>query len=140
MCRHTIPRMRMLTQLSLLVALTLPTLAPAQMADQTIRTPNASGVSFEALSDTRGVQLNSYLGQLAHELRQHLTTNTASHQPVDLLLTINGQGKLVALQLASADTPASKAAWNAVKDLHYAPLPTGLSDTSLKLKVHLNAL
>ena len=102
---------------------------------------------FETLSDTKGTQLNEYLGTLARELQKHLeqaessnVSQSPSAMPVDLVLTINSQGTLTALRLESISSAASKAMWQVARDLTYAPLPNGLGGSDLKLRVHVSSL
>lgn len=142
--------MRTITRLLLVLALASPAVVTAQsvpLTELNARPPASSGISFEALSDTKGTQLNLYLGSLARNLREALRNDSVASRaevgtpgPVDLVLTIDGQGKLVALHLESADTPMSKAVWKAATKITYAPLPDRLRDTSLRLKVHVAAL
>lgn len=105
-------------------------------------------VSFDILSDTKGTQLNSYLGTLAPELKQSFLSNLSvadakplAHQQVDLLVTIDSQGKVSALRLApgTQDSPVARAAWAAVKDNKCASLPNSLGGSDLKLRVHFVA-
>ena len=105
-------------------------------------------MTFVVLSDTKGSQLNSYFGSLSPELRQSFLSNlsaadvkSSAHQQVDLLLTIGSQGSLSALRLApgTQDSPVARAAWAAVKDDKYAPLPNSLGNPELQLRVHFVA-
>ncbi len=142
--------MRTITRLLLILALASPAVVAAQAVPPTAlnaQPPTSFGISFEALSDTKGTQLNLYLGSLARNLRDAVRndqvasgTEVDTPQAVDLVLTIDGQGELVALHLESAATPMSKAVWKAATRITYAPLPDGLRDTSLRLKVHVAAL
>lgn len=142
------PSMRRLAQSLSLALFITPLAAAAQVGSlpgQITQVSAQNGVTFDILSDTRGTQLNSYLGTLAPELQQsflgHLSAADAkslARQQVDLLLTIGSQGKVSALRLApgTQDSPVAKAAWAAVRDTNYGTLPTTLSGSDLILRVH----
>lgn len=142
------PSMRRLAQSLSLALFITPLAAAAQIGSlpgQITQVSAQNGVTFDILSDTRGTQLNSYLGTLAPELQQsflgHLSAADAkslARQQVDLLLTIGSQGKVSALRLApgTQDSPVAKAAWAAVRDTNYGMLPTTLSGSDLILRVH----
>ena len=142
--------MRKLAKLGTVLVLTVASEAGAQLAaplKQPSQPATSSHVSFETLSDTKGTQLNAYLGTLARELQEHLrlvessnVSQSPSAMPVDLVLTINSQGTLTALRLESVRSTASKAAWQAARDLTYPPLPNGLGGSDLKLRVQVSSL
>ena len=144
----TMLSMRRLTPSVLLALFFTPLATAAQVGslpEQTTQASAQNGVTFDILSDTKGTQLNSYLGPLAPELQQsflsHLSAADAkslAHEQVDLLLTIGARGEISALRLAPG-TQASlvaKAAWAAVRDTKYGSLPTTLGGSDLTLRVH----
>ena len=143
-----IPSMRRLAQFALLALLITPLAAAAQVGslpEQTTQAPPQDGVTFDILNDTKGTQLNSYLGILAPELQQsflgHLSAADAkslAHQQVDLLFTISAKGEVSALRLApgTRDSLVAKAAWTAVRDNKYGSLPATLGGSDLMLRVH----
>lgn len=133
-------------------ALLVPSIAASAQArplpKQTSQVSAAPGVSFDVLSDTRGTQLNSYLGILAPELKQSFLSNLIvadakplAQQQVDLLVTIDTQGKVSALRLApgTQDSPVARAAWAAVRDNKCASLPNSLEGSDLKMRLHFVA-
>lgn len=142
------PSMRRLAQSLSLALFITPLAAAAQVGSlpgQITQVSAHNGVTFDILSDTRGTQLNSYLGTLAPELEQSFLgylsaadAKSLARQQVDLLLTIGSQGKVSALRLApgTQDSPVAKAAWAAVRDTNYGSLPTTLSGSDLILRVH----
>ena len=141
--------MRSLAQFLPFVLLVAPVAATSQVSPgQAPQVPTAPGMTFVVLSDTKGIQLNSYFESLGPELRQSFLSNlsaadvkSSDHQQVDLLLTIGSQGSLSALRLApgTPDSPVARAAWAAVKDAKYAPLPNSLGSPDLQLRVHFVA-
>jgi len=114
-------------------------------AKQTARQSADPHVNFDVLSDIRGVQLNSYFGALAPELKQGFLNRVsatgietlAPHSEVDLLLTIAADGKITALRMETGtqDSLTAKAAWEATIDSTYAPLPAALTGSPLELRV-----
>lgn len=149
--RNTMPGMRRLAQF-LSFALLVPSIAASAqvrpLPEQTSPVSAAPRVTFNILSDTKGTQLNSYLGNLAPKLRQsflsHLSAADAkqlAHQQVDLLITIGSQGDVSALRLTpgTQDSPASRAAWAAAKDTKWAPLPSSLGGSSPQMRMHFVA-
>lgn len=105
----------------------------------------APQVDVEVLSDTKGTQLNSYFRTFAPELRQSFLRSlgvgdapSVGPQEVYLLLTITPNGNLSELRLESGtqDSPITRAAWQAVKNTKYPPLPSGLGGSDLKLRMH----
>ena len=140
--------MRRLAQSVMLALFITPLAAAAQVGSlpgQTTQPSTKNGVTFDILSDTRGTQLNSYLGVLAPELQQsfsgHLSAADAkslAHQQVDVLLTIGASGEVSALRLAPGTqaSPVAKAAWAALRDTKYGALPSTLGGSDLTLRVH----
>lgn len=105
----------------------------------------APQVAVETLSDTKGTQLNSYFRTFGPELRQSFSrslgvgdANSVGPQEANLLLTITPNGNLSELRLESGtqDSPITRAAWEAVKNTKYPPLPSGLGGSDLKLRMH----
>jgi hypothetical protein len=102
-------------------------------------------VNVEILSDTRGVQLDSYLGSLVAGLKQGFvskesaagTKSPALHSEVDLLITIAADGQIAALKLETGtqDSQMAKAAWVATRDSAYAPLPVAFAGSPLQLRI-----
>jgi hypothetical protein len=143
--------MRRLTQLLSFALLAIPVAATAEVKPylgQDSRQSAAPHITFDILSDTKGTQLNSYLRAFAPELQQSFSKSlglrdaqSVGPQQVDLLLTIAPDGKLSALRLGSGtkDSPITKAAWEAVKNTQYTPLPSSLGGSDLKLRVHFVA-
>ena len=110
--------------------------------------PVPPGVTFDILNDTKGTQLNSYIGSLAPELQQSFISNMTvfgaeapTHEQVSLLLTVDSEGRLSALRLSpgTRETAVAKAAWAAVRDTKFAPLPIILAGSVLSLRVHIGA-
>ena len=150
--RHIIDDMRRLPKSLLFAILASSAAATAQVVQPVATQVSASSISpkisIEALSDTRGIRLNSYLGNLSQELHEAIPSHQSdadSHsgpaEPSDFLLAIDAQGTLKELRLESEKSaaPMSRAAWTALKDVKYSPLPTGLNDVGLKLRVHIEA-
>ena len=133
---------------ALLVAPVVLTAQVVSVPGQTSQVAPAPGLSFTILSDTKGVEFNSYLRTLAPELQQSFLSNLSAadvklsaHQQVDLLLTIDSQGSLSALRLASGtqDSPVARAAWAAAKNVRYASPPNSLGVLDLQLRVRFLA-
>ena len=111
--------------------------------------PVPVGVTFDILSDTKGAQLDSYLGKLAPELQRTFLRNVApvgaaalTREQVSLVLTVDSQGQLSTLRLApgTEESPVARAAWAAVRDTKFAPLPISLDGSTLSLRVHIGAV
>lgn len=143
------PGMRRLAQFLSFALLVSPVAVTAQiLSGETPQVATLPEMSFVVLSDTKGVQLNSYFGSLGPELRQSFRSNlsaadgkASAHQQIDVLLAIDSQGNVSALSLApgTQDSSVARAAWVAVKDAKYAPLPNGLGSSDLQLRVHFVA-
>jgi hypothetical protein len=143
--------MRRLTQVLSFALLAIPVAATAEVkpyVGQDSQLSAAPHVTFDILIDTKGTQLSSYLRTFAPGLQQSFLKSLADGdaqssgpQQVDLLLTIAPNGKLSALRLGSGtkDSPITKAAWEAVKNTQYTPLPSSLGGSDLKLRVHFVA-
>ena len=143
--------MRRPAQFLFLATLVSPIAALAQVpvpSEQTSQVATAPGVTFVILNDTKGTQLNLYLGNAARELQQSFLSNLSAadaksfdHQQVDLLLTIDSQGNVSALRLApgTQHSPVARAAWAAIKEAQFASLPNSLGSSDLQLRVHFIA-
>lgn len=129
------PRMRRPTKVLSPALLALLMSAGAQTTTAKIsRFSQTPRITFDILSDTRGVQLTPYLGSLVPELQKRFTaasdassSSLPSEHEAAVLLTIAPDGKLSSLQLEAQDSPTAKHAWQAAKDATYEPLP-GLPD------------
>jgi len=115
---------------------------PTATAESQVRSPN---LAFDILSDTKGVQLNSYLRTLGSELKDRFVVAASTglpkslprQQEATLVLTIAPDGMLSNLQTeAQDDSRITRAAWQAAKGAKYAALPVGLRTVSLKFRVH----
>ena len=102
-----------------------------------------TNLSVEILSDTKGVDLSPYLKKTLSDLKTHwllLAPNgerpSVSPDEPAISFTIASDGKISAMHLDHVTQPArDRAAWGAVTSTHYSPLPAGLKDSSLKLRV-----
>ena len=117
--------------------------------DLSLTQPAPVGVTFDILSDTRGAQLTSYFEGLAPELQRAFLGNVIAfgatapiYEQVALLLTIDSRGQLSALRLTpgTQESQVARAAWAAVRDTRFAPLPARLDGSSLRLRVHIGAI
>jgi outer membrane biosynthesis protein TonB len=102
----------------------------------------------DVLSDTSGVdpdELQKYIQRLLYELRQtwiprlpEETYPPLSKQGDTLIsFTIAPDGHIVAMQLdgSTHDDAINIAAWGAIKGTPYAPLPKGMKDPDLSLRI-----
>ncbi len=111
-----------------------------------MRSPAADvTLNADLLSDTKGTNLDAYMRSLLAEIKAHWTPVAAAQrerpleqQKTDVRCTIAPDGTLLAMRLehASDNAPLDKAAWNATRDAVYGPLPTGLRDAKLEVRVH----
>ena len=104
---------------------------------------HATHMGIEILSDTKGTDLSPYLKTVASELKSHWLPPVAAPgqqqaKPDETLisLTIAPNGQVSAMHLDHPTNAAQdRAAWAAITSTHYQPLPSGLKDSSLKLRV-----
>jgi membrane protein involved in colicin uptake len=114
---------------------------PTATTASQMKSPN---LSFDILSDTKGVQLNSYLRSLGSELKDRfvvaasagLADSLPRQQEATLVLTIAPDGKLSSLQTETQDSRITRAAWQAAKGATYAAIPVGMRSSGLKFRVH----
>jgi hypothetical protein len=107
-------------------------------------------IGTEVLSDTGGVQLGAYFAKVLPAVKARCAAllgapgvvPSSDGQEVNLLLTITSSGQLAELRLegGGAGSSLAKSAWEAARDASYAPLPTGLAGSQLKLRLHFAAV
>jgi TonB family protein len=106
--------------------------APAQSPDLKL--------GIDILSDTSGVNVAPYVRNLVSDLKKHWSSQTAqsNQQEAVITLTIAPNGQLYAMKLETPghDSALNQAAWNAAKTTSFSPPPAGMTDPSLKLRVH----
>jgi TonB family protein len=103
-------------------------------------------VGLELLTDTNGVNIDSYVKNLISDLKKHwlpLVKEAANQRPTKpeettIGFTIGSDGSILAMQLEDSthNTPFDKAAWSATKGTTYLPPPAGMKDPNLKVRVH----
>jgi TonB family protein len=110
--------------------------------------PQSSGPSLgvDLLSDTKGIDMSSYTRTLISDLKKHWTplatdgpTQPLKSQEETLItLSIAPDGHISAMQIEDSTHNAvlDKTAWNATKATACPPLPAGINDSNLKLRIH----
>ena len=104
---------------------------------------NQTHMGFEILSDTKGVELSPYLKTVGSDVRSHwhppVATQGQQAKPdettISLTIAPNGQVSAMHLDHPTKNAARDRAAWAAITSTHYPPLPSGLKDSSLKLRV-----
>jgi hypothetical protein len=104
---------------------------------------HATNLSVEILSDTKGADLSPYLKTVVSEVRSHWLALVATpgqqaipdETIISLTIAPNGQVSAMHLDHPTKNAAQDKAAWAAITSTHYPPLPMGLKDSSLKLRV-----
>lgn len=116
----------------------------AQVADSSARVEGRQ-LSVDVLSDHQKVaDMSPYMRDLISNLRSkwllELQTEHLQPKPQETLITVTlaADGKVLAMHLDSSteDESAGEAAWDAVKNASYAPLPADLKAPDLKLRLH----
>lgn len=89
--------------------------------------------------------MSPYVRRMMSDLKKHWQPPVAeaSNRPLTkpqetaISLTIGRDGQIVAMNLEkrASDVALDKAAWNAAKETSYLPLPSGLKDKDLQLRV-----
>ena len=108
----------------------------------TAQTQLALKVGVDLLSDTNGANLNPYMKVLLSDVRRRwvsvMTQVGEQHEEAVISLTIAADGRVLAMHLdgSAHDVALDKAAWGAVSGATYGPLPAGLKDAELRLRVH----
>jgi len=108
--------------------------------------PSNFKVSVELLSDPSGTNIDSYMSGLISEVKKHWVSLVAESTDRQLTkqeesvirFTIAPDGHISAMQLESTthDTVLDKTAWNATKGTSYSPLPMGMKDANLQIRIH----
>jgi TonB family protein len=110
--------------------------------------PQASNlkVNVELMSDTGGVNVDVYMKNLISDLKKHWVplATEAANQPLTkqeetlIGFTLAPDGQILSMRLEDSthDTALDKAAWSATKGTTYLPLPKGMKDPNLKVRVH----
>jgi TonB family protein len=108
--------------------------------------PSDMKLSVDLLSDTNGANLDPYMKELVSGLRKHWLplANEAANQPllkgeatlIDLTIGPDGRLSAMLLESSSHNTALDKAAWKTATAMTYLPLPAGMKDANLKLRVH----
>ena len=103
-------------------------------------------IAVDMLSDKGGVDLNPYFEHMVGALNgrwQPLVSSaegslTGRPEETVIGITILPDGHLGAMRVNAPahDEALNKAAWTAVKEMHFAPLPGGMKDAALKLRLH----
>ena len=110
---------------------------------------HATNLSVEILSDTKGVDISPYMKTIVSEVRSHWQPPVATpgqqaipdETIISLTIAPNGQVSAMHLDhptnvvLDKAAVARDRAAWTAITSTRYAPLPPGLKDSPLKLRV-----
>ncbi len=97
---------------------------------------------MEVLGETGKVNLEPYLMHLMDDVRAHwLPPAAAGKAETEISIAIGPDGTLDAVHLDSGvqDEAASKAAWAAITGTTYAPLPPGLREPKLRLRLRIFA-
>jgi TonB family protein len=122
-------------------------ITPVQ-AQETVRDslPKTSGLNLgvDLLSDTNGINIDAYMRTLTSDLKAHwmplATAETSLKNQAETVISfsIAPDGHIAAMRLEDSthDVALDKAAWNATKATAYSPLPDGLKDSNLKLRIH----
>ncbi len=122
----------------------LAAISVAPVHGQTMSQP-ALKLGVDLLSDTNGTNLGPYMKVLISDIRKRwvsVATQEADqaitkHEEAVISLTIAPDGRVLAMLLEpSHDVALDRAAWSAVTGTTYAPLPAGMKDADLKLRVH----
>ena len=122
-------------------------LSGSVQAQEAVRvTPShPTNLSVEILSDTKGADVSPYLRTMLPPLKARWMSLVADakqppmREPGETVIgvTIAPDGHVSAMKLEhSTGNPAlDKAAWGAMTGTTYAPLPTAMKDSSLKMRV-----
>ncbi len=102
-------------------------------------------VGLDLLSDTHGVHADPYFRRMIADLRaswlplvQATSKRPEAQEETILRLTIAPDGRLLAMRVESSasDAALGQAAWTAVRDTSYLPLPGGMNGRNFDLRVH----
>jgi len=124
---------------SLLRFLAITLIAPCLIQSASAQSPDLK-LGVDILSNTGGVNLAPYMKNLVSDLKKHWSPQTAQsvQQETVITLTIAPDGQLSAMKLETPihDSALTQAAWNASKTTTFSPLPAGMADPNLKLRIH----
>jgi hypothetical protein len=104
-------------------------------------------LDFATLSDTEGVNVAPYMRNLAATMKERMgssggkavSQSTMMQEEAFIRVTIAPDGHILGMSLDNpvGDPVLSKVVWVALKDMPYQPLPTGMRDPNLQLRVHI---
>lgn len=131
-----------------LIAPTLTNLTHAQEAAPATLSPG-SNLSVDILSDTKGADLTSYMKTTLTAIKnqweplvaqvEHQPLSTADETVISLTIAPDGHVSAMKLEHSTAEAALDRAAWTAMTSVHYTPLPSGLKEAPLKMRIHFPA-
>ena len=105
-------------------------------------------IGYDFLSDTSGINISPYMRGLAETLKERLESlgveaegqSTITQEDALIRITIAPDGHILAMSLENpiGDPPLAKVVWAALKDMPYQPLPPGMRDPDLQVRVHVS--
>jgi len=105
----------------------------------------STNLSAEVLSDTKGVDLSPYMRSVLSDLKSrwlplvaeigHQHFSTPDETAISFTIAPDGKVSSMHLDHPTKNEVFDKTAWSAARSAHYPPLPAGLKDSSLKLRV-----
>jgi TonB family protein len=106
---------------------------------------HASGLRVEILSDTQGADISPYIRTIVSDIRSHWlplvakasvqTPSGADDTIISFSIAPNGQVSAMKMEHSTQNAALDKAAWNATQSAHYSPLPSGMEDSPLKVRI-----
>ena len=119
----------------------LPAVRGLQAQDDAPNVAHTPGMQVQVL-DAPGVDLDPYLKHLMEDVHAHwLPPAAAGKSETDISIAIGQNGTLdaVHLETSASDEATTKAAWAAITETKYAPLPSGMREPTLRLRLRFFA-
>ena len=138
------------------LALAVVLLARASLtshANAQLAAPAASSQGFnlstDILSDTKGADVSPYIRTTLSAIKSHWLPLVAhADQPplrapdeTAISLTIAPDGHLIQMKMehSTGNAAFDRAAWASITSARYSPLPSGMQDSPLKMRIHFPA-
>ncbi len=132
----------------LLARASLTSHANAQLAAPAASS-QGSNLSTDILSDTKGADVSPYIRTTLSAIKSHWLPLVAhADQPplrapdeTAISLTIAPDGHLIQMKMehSTGNAAFDRAAWASITSARYSPLPSGMQDSPLKMRIHFPA-